>query len=391
MQAGTRMRRSALAGVVGIASAVALVGWNGAQAHVHAAGATPVKIGFANPLTGSEASYGVSDYNAVKLAVNSVNAKGGVDGHKVQIIAYDTKADPATGIAGAHYFVSQGVNAVIGFFNSDISIPASAILHAAGIPMVSAASTNPKLTEQGFHNVFRVCGTDNEQGLVEAEFARNVLHAKTAVVLDDEEVYGEGVSQFFANDFKKLGGKILSHQGINPNLTDYTSLLTQVKAMHPDILQFGGFDPAAGLLVKQGRSLGLKSTFISDDGVIGPAFTQAGGRSAVGSFLSSAPSPQDLASARPFVAEYVRTYHAQPTEFAGYNYDALNVIVQAIRDAHSITPAAIIRALAGIHTFKGVTGRVDFNSIGNNTTPEYVIYRVQSNYSNKIYWNPNAH
>ncbi|MHB8323609.1 MAG: branched-chain amino acid ABC transporter substrate-binding protein [Candidatus Dormibacteria bacterium] len=350
----------------------------------------PLVIGFANPITGAEATYGVSDLNAVNMAAAQLNAKGGVNGHKIQIISCDTKADPATGIACAHLFVSDNVNAVIGFFNSDISIPASGILHAAGIPMVSGASTNPQLTLQGFKNVFRICGTDNFQGQVEADFVYNVLHIKTAVAINDEETYGEGVSQYFVSNFEKLGGRVLSQQGVSASATDFSSLLTQIKGLNPGVIQFGGFNPAAGLLAKQAKSLGINVPFISDDGTIGPLFYQTGGTATVGAYLSSEPSPQDLATSKSFVTNYVKKYGNQPTEFAGYNFDCVNVIAQAVLAANSQTHAAIIQGLAGIHTYHGITGVVDFNNVGNNVTPQYLIYKVQPGGGNSVYWNPNT-
>jgi branched-chain amino acid transport system substrate-binding protein len=351
---------------------------------------SPFVVGFANPLTGSEATYGVSDLNAVNMAVEALNAKGGVAGHKIQLITCDTKADPATGIACAHLFVSDKVNAVIGFFNSDISIPASGILHQADIPMVSGASTNPELTLQGYKNVFRVCGTDNFQGQVEAEFAYKVLHVRTAVAINDEETYGQGVSQYFAQNFTKLGGRILSAQGVNASATDFSSLLTQIKGLNPGIIQFGGFNPAAGLLVKQARSLGITAPFISDDGTIGPLFYQTGGSATVGAYLSSEPAPQDLATSRTFVADYVKKYGSQPTEFAGYNYDVMELLAHVVQTEGSTSAAAIIKGLAATHDYKGITGVIDFDSVGNNITPQYLIYKVQPDGSSSVYWNPNA-
>lgn len=351
---------------------------------------TPFTVGFANPITGSEATYGVSDLNAVNMAADALNAKGGVAGHKIKIVQCDTKADPATGIACAHLFVSDGVNAVIGFFNSDISIPASTILHQANIPMVTAASTNPKLTLQGFKNVFRICGTDNFQGQVEADFAYKVLHITTAVAINDEETYGQGVSQYFDQSFTKLGGRVLSSQGVNASATDFASLLTQIKQLNPGIIQFGGFNPAAGLLVKQARGLGITAPFMSDDGTIGPLFFQTGGSATVGAYLSSEPSPQDLSSSKSFVTSYVNKYGNQPTEFAGYSYDAMELLGHVVQTEGSTSATSIIKGLAATHSYRGITGVINFDSVGNNVTPQYLIYKVQSDGSNKVFWNPNS-
>jgi len=376
----------------GIAALVALslvaVSGSLAGAARHHASGPPIVIGFANPLTGSEASYGQSDLKAVELAVAQVNAKGGVLGRPLKLLPYDTKADPATGVAGANYFVSQHVTAVIGFFNSSISIPASAILHRADIPLVSAASTNPKLTEQGFANVFRVCGTDNFQGTAQADFLVKELHLKTAVALNDEEVYGEGVSQYFQAEFKKDGGKVLMSEGVSANQTDFSALLTQIKAMHPQVIEFGGFYTAAGLMAKQAAALGIKAVWMQDDGTIGPEYTQIGGKATLGTYLSSEPAPQDIASAATFIRQYVAKYHQQPTEFAAYNYDALNIIAHAIAAARSTGAGPVIKALARTKNFPGATGTVTFGPTGNNLTAAYLIYAVKKGLKTVPIWNP---
>lgn len=385
------MTRAAVHRAAAVCAAAGLLGASAAPsalAAAHKASGPPIVIGLASPLTGSEASYGQSNLKAVLLAAAQVNAKGGVLGRPIKILQWDTKGDPATGVAGANYFVTQNVTAVIGFFNSSISIPASAVLHRAGIPMVSAASTNPKLTEQGFKNVFRVCGTDNFQGTDQALYLYKVLHVKTAVALNDEEVYGEGVSQYFQQEFKKLGGKILLSEGVSANQTDFSSLLTQIKALHPGAVEFGGFYTAAGLMVKQAAALGLKTIWMQDDGTIGPEYTQIGGKATVGTYLSSEPAPQNLASARTFVAQYVAKYHSQPTEFAGYYYDALMLIVHAIQVAKSTDHAAVIAALAKTKNFPGVTGPITFNAQGNNVTATYLIFKVLPNLSQVPVWNP---
>lgn len=385
-----------LAGAVGVVLAVAATASVMLSAPV--AASSPFVIGFGNPLTGSEATYGVSDEHAVDMAASQINKSGGVDGHQVKIDACDTQGTPAIGVACANSFVSDHVNAVVGFFNSDISIPASAILHTANIPMVSAASTSPTLTEQGFNNVFRVCGTDNYQGEVEADFAYKELHVKRAVALNDEETYGQGVASFFSQNFKKLGGKVLESEGINADATDFTSVLTQIKSLSPSVqvIEFGGFNPAAGLLVKQAHGLGLDVPFISDDGVIGPLYYQTGGQATVGSYLSSSPTPQNLAQgkgaipqAKTFLKDYVKQF-GQPTQFAGYSYEAVEVIAQAAEHEHSISADSVIKGLAATHSYHGATGVVDFDSIGNNITPQYLIYKVKPGGGNLALWNPNA-
>lgn len=172
-----------------------------------------IKIGAAGQLTGPEAVFGSDMLNGVKLSVDEWNAKGGVLGKKIELIPGDDQAEPRQAVALANKFTEEGVVGVVGHFNSSCSIPASEVYHKAGIPEISHASTNPKLTEQGFDNVFRVCGRDDQQGKAAADFAVQKLKVKRVAIIHDKTTYGQG----FAEEFKKnlgSGVEVVIFEGI---------------------------------------------------------------------------------------------------------------------------------------------------------------------------------
>ena len=162
-----------------------------------------VKIGAAGPFTGDMAVFGADQLNGMKLAVEEWNAKGGVLGKKIVIVEGDDQRDPKQAVTIANKLVNEGVVGVVGHFNSNCSIPASDIYHRGGMPQISHGSTNPKLTDQGFDNVFRVCGRDDQQGRVSARFAVDTLKSKKIAILHDKTTYGQGLAEEFRKGLER--------------------------------------------------------------------------------------------------------------------------------------------------------------------------------------------
>src|SRR5512139_1865574 len=197
-----------------------------------------IRIGAAGPMTGDQSKMGIDLRNAVELAVAEWNEKGGVLGKKIEMIAGDDQADPKQAVSIANKFINQKVVAVVGHWNSSCSIPASEFYQKAGMVMISPASTNPRLTRQGFKNVFRVCGTDDQQGGVAAEFILRTLRPKRVAVLHDKSTYGQGLADFFR---KTVEGKaeVVFSDGIVQKDPDYKAVLTAMKEKRPEVYFFG--------------------------------------------------------------------------------------------------------------------------------------------------------
>ncbi|MBI4251503.1 MAG: branched-chain amino acid ABC transporter substrate-binding protein, partial [Candidatus Tectomicrobia bacterium] len=219
--------------------------------------AETIKIGVAGPLTGDQAAFGEMLKNGSLLAAEEWNAKGGVvlrgKKVKVELLWGDDRHDPREGVSIAHKFVNSGVVGVVGHFNSSVSIPASTVYSEAGVVQITPASTNPKLTEQGFKTVFRACGRDDQQGEVAAEFIKNKLKAKNVAILHDKTTYGQGLADETRRFLGRLGVKPVFYSGIVQGDKDFTPVLTAAKQKNPDAVFFGGIHPEAILLVKQMR------------------------------------------------------------------------------------------------------------------------------------------
>ncbi|MEW6687359.1 MAG: branched-chain amino acid ABC transporter substrate-binding protein [Candidatus Edwardsbacteria bacterium] len=345
-----------------------------------APGGKTIKIGVAAPMTGSWAKMGNDILNGVKLAVEEWNARGGILGKKIEIISEDDQGDPRQAVSVATKLVNLDVIAVVGHYNSSASIPASAIYNEAGIVQITPSSTNPEFTQQGYKQVFRVCGTDDQQGEVGAKFVLETLKKKKVAVLHDKTTYGQGL----ADEFKKyLTDEVLvvAYEGITAGEKDFSAVLTKIKKTKPEVLYFGGYYPEAGLLVKQMKALGLNAIFISGDATIDPEFIKIGGKATEGTYLTygtlgpsgemSEPTPQ----AQHFISAY-RTKFGELGPYSIYAYDAANVIFKALSEIKTTDGAKLAEALHSLRS-EGAKGPIEFDEKGDMKIAPYIFWVVK--------------
>lgn len=335
--------------------------------------AAVIKIGAAGQLTGAEAVFGADMLNGVKLAVEEWNAKGGVLGKKIEVVAGDDQAEPRQAVAVANKFVAEGVAGVVGHFNSSCSIPASEVYNKAGIPQISHASTNPKLTDQGFGNVFRVCGRDDQQGKVAADYAVQKLKVKKVAIVHDKTTYGEG----FANEFKKglgSGVQVVLFEGITKGEKDYSPVVTKIKSASPDLIFFGGIYNEGGLLVKQYKAVGGTAPFIGGDGIMSEEMLKIGGPGTEGTYATFGPDTKEVASAKGFNDSYRKKF-GEPGVYSVYAYDAANILLQSIQKAGSIENAKVVAAVKATD-YNGALGHIQFDAKGDVKESPYVIWKV---------------
>ncbi len=346
---------------------------------------TNIKIGVAGPMTGDQAKMGTDFRNGVTLAVDEWNSKGGVLGKKIEMLVEDDQHDPKQAVSIANKLVDSGVIGVIGHFNSSCSIPASDVYNRAGIPMITPASTNPELTERGYKGVFRVCGRDDQQGKVAADFVLNYLKAKRVAILQDKTTYGQGL----ANEFRKFldnKAEVVYYGGIVQGDKDFKMVLSAVKEKAPDIIYFGGIYPEAGLLVRQARELDIKAPFMSGDGVIDPKFIEiAGAKAAEGTYLTFSPDPRNIPSAREFITKYTARF-GELGPYSIYAYDATNILLRAVQEAGSTDSSKIIDKLHSLE-FNGATGNIRFDQKGDVTHAGYVVWITKGGKFVE-YWKP---
>ncbi len=229
-----------------------------------------VKIGHVGPTSGAIAHLGKDNENGARMAIEALNAKGVMIGGKkakFELLAEDDGGDPKQGTSAAQKLVDSKVNGVIGHLNSGTSIPASKIYSDAGIPQISPSATNPKFTRNGYKTTFRVVADDVHLGGTLGKYAVTQLKGKSIAVIDDRTAYGQGVADEFEKGVKGAGGKTVAREFTNDKATDFTAILTSIKAKNPDVVFFGGMDAVAGPMMRQMKQLGISAKFVGGDGI----------------------------------------------------------------------------------------------------------------------------
>ena len=330
-----------------------------------------VKIGHVGPTSGAIAHLGKDNENGARMAIDDLNAKGVMIGGKkakFELLAEDDAGDPKQGTAVAQKLVDAKVNGVIGHLNSGTTIPASKIYFDAGIPQISPSATNPKYTRQGFNTAFRVVADDVHLGGTLGRYAVNTLHGKTFAVIDDRTAYGQGVAEEFSKAVKAAGGKIAENQYTTDKATDFTAILTAIKAKKPDIVFFGGMDAVAGPMIRQMKQLGINAKFVGGDGICSAELPKlAGGAMADNQVYCAEAGGVDAAqqgALDKWKADYKKKFGIEVQVYAPYVYDAVNVMAAAMVKAGSADPKVYLPVLAKTTDYKGVTGTISFDEKG---------------------------
>ena len=330
-----------------------------------------VKIGHVGPTSGGIAQLGKDNENGAKMAIDDLNAKGVTIGGKkakLELVPEDDAGDPKQGAAVANKLVDAKVNGVIGHLNSGTSIPASKIYSDAGIPQIPPSATNPKFTRQGFKTTFRVVADDVHLGGTLGRYAVKEMKGKSIVVIDDRTAYGQGVAEEFTKAVKASGGAIADAQFTTDKATDFTAILTTVKAKKPDIVFFGGMNAVAGPMIRQMKQLGIDAKFVGGDGICTADLPSlAGGAMADGQVVCAeaggVEGTQKVGMDK-FKDEYKKKFGIEVQIYAPYVYDAVHVMVAAMVKAGSADPAKYLPVLAKTEGYKGVTGTISFDEKG---------------------------
>ena len=338
----------------------------------------PIKIGVPVPLSGGNAKMGNDISQAATLAVEEWNAKGGVLGRKLEIVAFDDACDAQQSVTAAHKLVDGGVVAVAGGYCSSAAIPASAVYHDAGVAFVADASSNPKLTDQGFENVFRVIGRDDQQGPYAAGFMMNTLKAKKIAIIHDNTLYAKGLADATKSALEgKPGVQVVFFDAVTPGEKDFSAVLTKVKSLSPDVTYYTGYYPEGGLIAKQFKDLGVSGKFMAGDANNDPTFISEAGPASEGVFVTSTPLPQDQSSAKSFIDRYKKRWNQDPGPYSALEYDAVNVVINAIKQSGSTDRAAVIKAITATKNYQGATGAINFDKKGDRTSVLYITYIIK--------------
>lgn len=340
-----------------------------------------IKLGVAAPLTGTQAHLGKDIENGVRLALDEYNAKGvTLGGKKVkfELQAEDDQADPKTATTVAQRLADSGVKGVVGHLNSGASIPASRIYNEAGLPQVSPASTNPKLTQQGFKATFRTIANDVQQGLAIGKYAATKLGKKVALI-DDRTAYGQGLADEVEKAVKANGGSLTGREFTSDKATDFLAILTRIKAQNPDVIVYSGMDTQAGPMLKQIKQLGINAKFITGDGgCTGEVIKLAGDAIGGSAFCTQPGLPLDkMPGGKNFNERFKKRFNADVQIYAPYSYDAASAIIEAMKAANSADPAKYAPAIAKVN-FPGVIGTVAFDAKGDIKDGAVTVYQFKS-------------
>jgi len=346
-----------------------------------AAAPDTIKIGHAAPLTGNIAHLGKDNENGVRMAVDEINAAGGAEiaGKKIKIemISEDDQADPKTATTVAQRFVDQKVVGVIGHLNSGTTIPASKIYSDAGIPQISPSATAVAYTAQGFKTTYRVMANDAQQGKALGEYAVNKLKTKKVAIVDDRTAYGQGLADEFEKAAKASGAEIVKREFTTNQETDFNAILTSIKGAKPDLIFYGGMDAQAAPLTKQAKKLGIKAKIMSADGAQTPEFIKLAGSDAEGTIASIPGLPKEqLPGGKEFLAKFKEKFGTEVQLYSPNCYDAVMVMVAAMKKAGSTEPAKYLPELAKIE-YAGVTGNIAFDEKGDIKNGAITLYQVK--------------
>ena len=330
-----------------------------------------VKIGHVGPTSGGIAHLGKDNEMGAKMAIEEANAKGTMIGGKkvkFELLAEDDAGDPKQGTAVANKLVDAKVMGVVGHLNSGTSIPASKIYSDAGIPQISPSATNPKFTRQGFKTTFRVVADDVHLGGTLGRYAVKEMKGKSIAVIDDRTAYGQGVAEEFTKAVKASGGAIAETQFTTDKATDFTAILTAIKAKKPDLIFFGGMDAVAGPMIRQMKQLGIDAKFVGGDGICSGELPKlSAGAMADGQVVcaeAGGVEGEQKAGMDDFYKRFKAKYNVDVQVYSPYVYDAMNVMIAAMVKAGSAEPAKYLPVLAKTEGYKGVTGNITFDEKG---------------------------
>lgn len=334
-----------------------------------------IRVGVYADLTGPTSSFGQSTKNAIELAVEEINAAGGVGGKKIQLVVEDDQGTPEKAKTVISKLVNQDkVHAVLGEVASSNSLAAAPVAQEAKIPMITPSSTNPKVTEVGDY-ISRVCFIDPFQGGTMAKFAANTLKAKTAAVLGDvNSDYSKGLTQFFEEEFTRLGGKVIMKDSYTQTDPDFKTQLTKIRAQNPDVIYVPGYYGQVGIIAKQARELGMNMPLLGGDGWDSPEIWKLGGESLKNTFITNHYSAENPApEIQDFVKNYKAKYGSAPDSLAALAYDATKILADAIKRAGGTDSAKLKDAINATQNFAGVTGKISLDDKRNAVKPAVVL------------------
>ena len=352
------------------------------------------KIGVIAPLSGDLAALGKGIEHSVDLAIKQANEAKTIPGWTLELAAEDDQATPDVGKNAATKLVAdKDVVGVVGTLNSSVSQSVQPVLAAANITQVSPANTGTSLTQgadfatapkRTYPTYFRTCTTDAIQGPFAARYLFEKAGIKEVATVHDKKAYGQGLVAAFSEEYKKLGGKIVAAETINPDDDKYDAVISKIKPSNPKVVFYGGEFPQAGPFSQQMKAAGLNVPLMGGDGIKSDKYFDLAGATGEGDLSTAIGAPtESLPSAKEFISAYEAGGYAEPYEaYGAYSYDAANAIIQALKvslasaDSAEAARQATVDAMGKV-SFDGVTGKVAFDEYGDTTSRVLTAYSVK--------------
>jgi branched-chain amino acid transport system substrate-binding protein len=346
------------------------------------AASAQVRFGVAGPMTGGSAAFGGQLRQGAEQAVADINAQGGILGQQVQLSIGDDRADPREGVSAANKFVADGVKFVVGHFNSGVTIPASDVYQENGMLMITPGATNPKVTDRNMWNVFRVCGRDDQQGILAGAIIAQRFKGKRVAVVHDKTTYGQGLADETRRAMNKAGLKEVFYEGVNKDDRDFTALISKIRQSRADLVYWGGLYDAAGLIVRQMRAQGIKAPLMGGDGITDDEFAAIAGPGAEGTLMTFSPDPRTNPANKGIIDLFRSKRMFEPQAYTLYSYAGVQIFKQAAEKANSLDPKKVAAAMRSGMVFNTVLGDLTFDkkgdvseyTVGNVKKDRYVLY-----------------
>ncbi len=337
-------------------------------------GSETIPVGVEAPVTGQYASFGAQLTSGGQLAIEDINAAGGVLGKKLELDIGDDACDPKQAVAVANQMTANGVALVVGGYCSGSSIPASKVYAESNTIQISPASTNPVLTDdRAGPNIYRVCGRDDQQGGVAGKYLAEHFADKNIAFVHDKTAYGKGLADETLKAMNAAGKKEAMYEAITAGEKDYSALVSKLKQANIDVLYYGGYHTEAGLIIRQMRDQGMNTILMGGDALVTQEFWSITGGAGEGTLMTFSPDPRK----NPAAAEVVKRFKdkgIEPEGYVLYTYAAFQAWKQAAEKAKSVDSAEVVKALNDTE-FDTVIGKFRFNEKGDPNLPPYAVYR----------------
>jgi len=332
-----------------------------------------IQIATVGPMTGEYATFGQQMKAGAEQAVADINKAGGVLGQQLVLNVGDDACDPKQAVSVANQMAAKKVKLVAGHFCSGSSIPSSKVYAEEGVLQISPASTNPKYTDEGGWNTFRVCGRDDQQGLVAGQYmAKNFKNEKIAI-LHDNSTYGKGLADQTQKALNQAGGKEALYTAYTPKEKDYSALVSRLKQAGISVIYVGGYHTEAGLIIRQAKAQGMKATLVGGDALVSNEFWQIAGDAGTGTLMTFSPDPR-LNKAAGDVVKSFKDKGIDPEGYVLYSYAAIQIWAEAAKKAKTTDPKKVADAMKATGNWPSVLGPMSFDKKGDPKGSGYVFY-----------------